>query len=151
MRARFEDHVHDSAAALRLSCPIVHAHPNNATALNLAGYLLADRKQRLDEAETLLAHARELSPGDPAVLDSWGWLLLQRGRTRDAIRALDHASRFAPREPEIMLHLATAWAADNQPKTAAELLDQAAGPTSATRREAPDRCVALDAGDKIAR
>lgn len=126
-RARFEDHLHDSAAALRLLNPVVRAHPNNAVALNLTGYLLADRKERLDEAEKLLVHARELSPGDPAVLDSWGWLLLQRGRTREAIRALDHASRFAPREPEILLHLATAWATDNQPKTAVRLLDQAIG------------------------
>ena len=126
-RVRFEDHQHDSEAALRLLLPIVRAHPDNAVALNLTGYLLADRKERLDEAEKLLAHARELSPGDPAVLDSWGWLLLQRGRTRDAIRALDRASRFAPLEPEIMLHLATAWAADNQPKTAVRLLDQALG------------------------
>ena len=126
-RARFEDHLHDSAAALAILLPIVHAHPNSATALNLTGYLLANRKERLDEAERLLAHARELSPGDPAVLDSWGWMLLQRGRTRDAIRALDHASRFSPREPEIMLHLATAWVADHQPKTAVRLLDQALG------------------------
>ena len=44
---------------------------------------------------------------------------------RGAIRALDHASRFAPREPEILLHLATAWAADTCPKTAAELLARA--------------------------
>ncbi|MFT3695436.1 MAG: tetratricopeptide repeat protein [Kofleriaceae bacterium] len=124
-RARFEDHVHAEDAALKLLVPIVTAHPDNSTALNLAGYLLADRKQDLDRAEQLLKHARELSPGDPAVLDSWGWLLLQRGRTRDAIRALDHASRFSPREPEILLHLATAWAADKQPKTAAKLLDQA--------------------------
>ncbi len=126
-RARFEDHLHDSAAALAILLPIVNAHPNSATALNLTGYLLADRKERLDEAEKLLAHARELSPGDPAVLDSWGWLALQRGRTREAIRALDHASRFSPREPEIMLHLASAWASDHQPKTAARLLDQALG------------------------
>ena len=125
VRARFEDHVHDGDAALRILLPLIKAHPNDSTSLNLAGYLLADRKQRLDEAQTLLAHARELSPGDPAVLDSWGWMLLQRKRTREAIRALDKASRYAPREPEIMLHLATAWAADNQPKTAARLLDQA--------------------------
>jgi predicted Zn-dependent protease len=127
VRARFEDHIHDTAGALRLLANILQAHPNNGTALNLAGYLLADSKTRLDEAERMLAHARELAPGDPAVLDSWGWLLLQRGRTREAVRALDRASRFAPREPEIMLHLATAWAADHQPKTAARLLDQAEG------------------------
>ena len=125
VRARFEDHLHDGAAALKLLLPLVQSHPNDATVLNLTGYLLADRKERLDDAQTLLAHARELAPGDPAVLDSWGWMLLQRGKTRDAIRALDRASRYAPREPEILLHLATAWNADHQGKTAARLLDQA--------------------------
>ena len=57
--------------------------------------------------------------------------MLKRGRVRDAIRALDRAHRFAPREPEILLHLATAWAADRAPKYALELLDRAVrlGPT----------------------
>jgi predicted Zn-dependent protease len=90
--ARFEDHLHNSDTALRLLAPILKTHPNNAAALNLAGYLLADKKERLGDAEAMLSHARELSPGDPAVLDSWGWLLVQRGRTREAIRALDRAS-----------------------------------------------------------
>jgi tetratricopeptide (TPR) repeat protein len=124
-QARLADHVHDSKGALATLIPIVRAHPRNVTALNLAGYLLADSKQHLDDAEAYLKTARELQPGDPAILDSWGWLQLQRGRTREAIKALDHAQRFAPREPEILLHLATAWAADNVPKTAAELLAKA--------------------------
>ncbi len=125
VRARFEDHVQNPAGALKILVPLIAAHPDNPSALNLAGYLYAERKEQLDQAQAWLAHARELSPGDPAILDSWGWLLLQRGRTREAIRALDHATRFAPREPEILLHLATAWAADHQAKTAAHLLDQA--------------------------
>jgi len=127
VRARFEDHLHDSDAALRILLPLIKLRPHDATSLNLAGYLLADRNQQLDDAQAMLTQARELSPGDPAVLDSWGWLQLQRKHTRDAIRALDKASRYAPREPEIVLHLATAWAADHQPKTAARLLDQAEG------------------------
>jgi tetratricopeptide (TPR) repeat protein len=125
VQARLADHVHDTKGALAILIPIVRAHPHDVTALNLAGYLLADSKQHLDDAEAYLKTARELQPGDPAILDSWGWLQLQRGRTRDAIKALDQASRFAPREPEILLHLATAWAADNVPKTAAELLAKA--------------------------
>ena len=125
VRARFEDHVDDPGAALQLLLPLIAAHPDNSSALNLAGYLYAERKEHLDEAQAWLAHAREISPGDPAILDSWGWLLLQRGQTREAIRTLDRASRFAPREPEILLHLATAWAADHQAKTAAHLLDRA--------------------------
>jgi Flp pilus assembly protein TadD len=105
--------------------PALAKNPDHIGALNLAGYILADHKQRLADAARYLAHARDLQPGDPSILDSWGWLLYQQGRARDAVRALDRAARFAPREPEILVHLATAWAADGAPRTAAEVLDRA--------------------------
>jgi Flp pilus assembly protein TadD len=113
----------------------LRAHPEHVAALNLAGYMLADAKQRLAEAERYLAKARDLQPGDPSILDSWGWLRFQQGRAREAIRILDRASRFSPREPEILVHLATAWAADGAPRTAAEVLIQAEklGPAAAVK------------------
>ncbi|MDB4956119.1 MAG: hypothetical protein JWO36_3688 [Myxococcales bacterium] len=123
--ARLADHRQDSTTALALLEPVIRAHPDNLTALNLAGYLLADHGERLDDAERYLRHARELQAGDPSVLDSWGWLRFKRGDTRGAIRALDQASRYAPGEPEILVHLATAWAADRSFTKAAELLDRA--------------------------
>ena len=126
LRARIADHLGDGAAALAALEPALKQSPDHVGSLNLAGYLLADTKQRLAEAERYLARARDLQPGDPAIMDSWGWLLYQRGRTRDAIRVLDHAARFAPREPEILVHLATAWAADGASRTAATVLDRAA-------------------------
>ena len=125
VRARLEDHLHAPDAALAILEPLIAKNPESTTALNLAGYLLADRGQRLPEAERWLARARDLAPGDPAILDSWGWLLLKEGRAREAVRALDRASRFSPNEPEIMVHLAMAWAADHAPRTAAEVLDRA--------------------------
>jgi tetratricopeptide (TPR) repeat protein len=136
LRARILDHVGDGAAALAILEPALQASPDHVASLNLAGYILADRKQRLPDAERYLAKARDLQPGDPAILDSWGWLLLQRGRARDAVRALDRASRFAPREPEILVHLATAWAADGAPRTAAEVLARAEklDPSEAVKR-----------------
>jgi cytochrome c-type biogenesis protein CcmH/NrfG len=39
------------------------------------------------------------------VLDSWGWLLAQRGRLDEAQAALERADQIAPEEPEILLHL----------------------------------------------
>lgn len=133
--ARIADHAGDRAAALRLIEPIARARPEQPSALNLAGYLLAERDERLADAEAYLRRARELAPGDPAVLDSWGWLLHRQGRHRAAVRALDRAARFAPREPEILVHLAAAWAADGAPRTAAAVLDRAAAlrPTPAVR------------------
>jgi Flp pilus assembly protein TadD len=134
--ARIADHAGDAAAALRLVEPIARGAPEQAPALNLAGSLLADRNERLADAEAYLRRARELAPGDPAVLDSWGWLLLRRGRHREAVRVLDRAARFAPREPEILVHLAAAWAADGAPRTAATVLDRAAAlrPTPKVQR-----------------
>lgn len=124
-RARLEDHVHQPAAALAILVPLLAKHPDSTTANNLAGYLLAEAGTRLAEAERYLARARALAPGDPAILDSWGWLLLKQGKPRAAVRALDHAARYAPNEPEILVHLAVAWAADHAPQTAAGVLDRA--------------------------
>jgi predicted Zn-dependent protease len=135
-RARLAEHTGDTAAALALLEPLIRVKPDLVLALNLAGYVLADTNQRLDDAERYLRHARELAPGDPAILDSWGWLLLRRGAARLAVRALDRAARFAPLEPEILAHLAAAWAADGAPRTAAQTLDRATAlrPTPAVRK-----------------
>jgi len=124
-RARLEDRIGDHAAAIALLEGYLAKHPDSATALNLAGFLLADANLRLPDAERWLRHARELAPGDPAVLDSWGWLLLRKGEVRDAVRVLDRAARYAPRQAEVLLHLATAWAADHAPRTAETVLDRA--------------------------
>jgi tetratricopeptide (TPR) repeat protein len=125
-RARVADRAGDIAGAIAICESLLATKPDLAAALNLAGYLLADSGQRLGDAERYLKRARELSPGDPAVLDSWGWLLLKKKATREAVKALDRAARYAPREPEIQLHLAHAWLADGSPRTALAALDRAA-------------------------
>jgi predicted Zn-dependent protease len=99
---------HDIPGALAILEGILRAHPDDVSALNLAGYLLADSHQRLPDAERYLRHARELAPGDPAILDSWGWLLYKQGKPREAVQALAQAARFAPLEPDITAHLVAA-------------------------------------------
>ena len=125
LRARISDTLGDLAGALALLEPALRANPDHVGALNLAGYLLARQNTRLGDAERYLAHARDLTPGDPSVLDSWGWLRVQQGQSREAVRILDRAVRFAPLEPEIQLHLAAAWAADGAPRRASDILDRA--------------------------
>ncbi|HET9621737.1 MAG TPA: tetratricopeptide repeat protein [Kofleriaceae bacterium] len=135
-RARLAQRAGDVPGALALLEPLIRARPNLVAALNLAGYLLADSNQRLADAERYLRRARELMPGDPEVLDSWGWLRLRQGKAREAVRLLDRAARFAPLEPEILVHLAAAWAADGAPRTAVAALDRAAalGPSPAVQK-----------------
>lgn len=125
-RARIADKLGDQAQVIAILDAAVRTNPDHVGSLNLLGYTLAQTKQRLDDAEKFLTHARDLQPGDPSILDSWGYLLLQRGRSRQAVRALDRAARFSPREPEILVHLAEAWAADGAPRRAGEVLDAAA-------------------------
>jgi len=47
--------------------------PENATALNYLGYMLAERGERLDESVGYLKKALELEPDNGSFLDSLGW------------------------------------------------------------------------------
>ncbi|MDS5562623.1 hypothetical protein RLF19_01255, partial [Streptococcus pneumoniae] len=58
---------------------IIAREPENAMALNALGYTLADRTTRYAEAWTLIEKAHQLTPDDPAVLDSLGWVNYRLG------------------------------------------------------------------------
>ena len=47
--------------------------PENATALNYIGYMLAERGERLDESVTYLTRALIIEPENASFLDSLGW------------------------------------------------------------------------------
>lgn len=65
--------------------------PDNTQALNALGYTLADRTDRYDEAFELISRAYEKSPGDPAIIDSMGWVLYRMGRHEEAVKYLRQA------------------------------------------------------------
>ncbi|MEP0203388.1 MAG: tetratricopeptide repeat protein [Halioglobus sp.] len=89
---------------------ILEKNPQNATALNALGYSLANRTDRYDEAYELIAKALELQPGEPAILDSMGWVLFRKGEYPQAINYLQQAYDKFP-DPEVAAHLGEAhWA-----------------------------------------
>ncbi len=73
-------------------------------AYNALGYSLADRNERLDEAQKLIEKALSLSPGDYFVLDSMGWVKYRRGQLNQALDYLKRAYSVQP-DPEIAAHL----------------------------------------------
>jgi tetratricopeptide (TPR) repeat protein len=83
---------------------LIAVRPDHAHAYNALGYSLAERNERLDEAQQLIDKALQLAPEDPFILDSKGWVLYRRGDNQGALEALKKA--FALRaDPEIAAHL----------------------------------------------
>lgn len=83
---------------------VLEKNPDDANALNALGFTLADRAERLDEAQRLISRALELKPGDPAILDSYGWVLYRLG---DKPAAADYLRRAYDlvKDPEMGAHL----------------------------------------------
>ena len=93
---------------------IIKRDPDNAMALNALGYTLSDRTTRYDEAKTLIEQAHQLSPEDPAVLDSLGWVNFRLGNLDEAERYLRQALERCP-DQEVAAHLGEVlWAKGKQ-------------------------------------
>ena len=60
----------DAEAALQ---QVLHRDPENATALNYLGYMLAERGERLDESVAYVKRALVIEPENGSFLDSLGW------------------------------------------------------------------------------
>ena len=87
---------------------ILARKPDDVAALNALGYTLANLSSRLDEAQQLVSRALTLEPDDPAILDSYGWILLLKGNTQEALNYLERA--FAQdSDHEIAAHLGEAY------------------------------------------
>ncbi|MCO7516547.1 tetratricopeptide repeat protein [Pseudomonas guariconensis] len=83
---------------------IIEREPENAMALNALGYTLADRTTRYAEAKSLIEKAHQLTPDDPAVLDSLGWVNYRLGNLDEAERLLRQALERFP-DHEVAAHL----------------------------------------------
>jgi tetratricopeptide (TPR) repeat protein len=93
---------------------IILREPNNAMALNALGYTLSDRTTRYAEAKALIEKAHALTPDDPAVLDSLGWVNYRLGNLDAAEGYLRKALERFP-DQEVAAHLGEVlWANGKQ-------------------------------------
>jgi tetratricopeptide (TPR) repeat protein len=83
---------------------LISLQPDHAHAYNALGYSLAERNLRLPEAQGLIEKALQLSPNDPFIIDSMGWVLYRMGKSRQALEFLRKAYSARP-DPEIAAHL----------------------------------------------
>jgi len=105
----------------RMLRQVIALDPDHAHAYNALGYTLADHNQRLPEALDLITQALELSPNDPFILDSMGWVKFRMGDTTAAADYLRRAYSVRP-EADIAAHLAEVLWAQGKRDQAMDLL-----------------------------
>jgi tetratricopeptide (TPR) repeat protein len=79
--------------------------PENASALNYLGYMMADRNSRLNEALDLINRALKKEPGNGAYLDSLGWVYFRMNRLQEAEDTLRIALDKMGKDPTVHDHL----------------------------------------------
>ena len=83
---------------------LIELKPDSPQGYNALGYSFADRNVRLQEAEQLIDRALSLTPDDPFILDSKGWVLFRQGKLAAALEVLQKA--FAQKsDAEIAAHI----------------------------------------------
>lgn len=115
---------------------VVAARPTDGVALNNLAWLYARNgdERALPTAEKAYA----VAPREAAIADTYGWILVQAGRTAEGLKLLEEAAATAPADAGVLYHLAYALAEAGQTQRAMQLLrDRLRGaPDSAAVRTA---------------
>ncbi|MGA9851410.1 MAG: tetratricopeptide repeat protein [Gammaproteobacteria bacterium] len=113
-RALMRETLGDVSAAESDLRQILSRQPDNADALNALGYTLTVHSTDYQEARGYIEKALQLKPGDPAIVDSMGWVEYRLGNYPQALGYLRKAyAQFA--DPDVAAHLAEAlWVAGDK-------------------------------------
>jgi putative PEP-CTERM system TPR-repeat lipoprotein len=122
---------------------VLEIDPDDRVALNNLAWILNEQKDA--KAVQYAERAATVAPLDPHVLDTYGWVLTQNGKSKRAVDVLRLATRLAPSEAAIRLHLAKALIESGDKAGAKQELSQliALEKDSPARREAEKLQAAL--------
>ena len=112
----------DAEARLR---EIVKRDPGHAGSRNDLAWMLAEKNQDLDSALVLAEEARRIEPGSADVLDTVGFVRMQRGETAAAVAALEQAVAQRADAPSIRYRLGVALSQAGDTARAREMLQSA--------------------------
>jgi len=107
---------------------IIGLDPQAGYALNALGFSLADLTTRYTEARGYIERALKLTPDEPAVIDSMGWVEFKLGNTAKALEYLSRAYTMNP-DPEIAAHYAEVLAASGDRAKSEQVLRDALSKT----------------------
>ena len=97
---------------------VLELEPNNASAMNYLGYMLADNNVRLDEAEKLINKALEQDPNNGAYMDSLGWVYFRMKKYPQAEEQLRRALQKLSRDATVHDHLGDVYLGEGRVREA---------------------------------
>lgn len=103
---------------------LLNLKPDHAHALNALGYSWTERNIRLPEAQEMITRALSLTPEDPFIMDSMGWVLYRQGKLAESLKTLENAYRIKA-DPEIAAHLGEVLWTLNRKDDARRILQEA--------------------------
>ena len=106
--------------ALEAYSNIVKNSPRDPNALNAYGYVLTNYSNNYKKAYKLIKKAMKFDPDNPAIIDSYGWILYRMGKYEEAEEELNRAYQLY-KDPEIASHLIKALLKTNQKEKAKNL------------------------------
>lgn len=97
------------SAAIEQYRKLVQLDGRNVVALNNLAYLLANHSNQPDEALKYAQQAAEISPNNPAIEDTLGWVYFQKGLYGTALPYLESAAGRSDATARRKYHLAMAY------------------------------------------
>jgi tetratricopeptide (TPR) repeat protein len=77
---------------------------DNTYVLNNYAYYLSLRNENLEKAEKLSKKTNDLQPNNRNYMDTYGWILFQQKKYKEAEEWLGNASKMGPKNPNILEH-----------------------------------------------
>lgn len=115
---------------------IVDHQPSDVMALNNLGWIYSQRPETLSRALELTERAAALAPQTIPVLDTYGWILQQKGEVSQARGVYERIFEIGTRHPSIWYHYAVVLEKSAEQDQARDLLERVlASPVEFDERE----------------
>ena len=100
---------------------ILTEQTDNVLALNNLAFLYFQKND--PRALELAKRAYEKAPESPAILDTYGYILIKQGQVKEGLPLIEKAATLAPKQNDIQFHLAEAYVANDNTAKAIALLE----------------------------
>jgi|TARA_B110000902_G_scaffold52285_2_gene60384 tetratricopeptide (TPR) repeat protein len=90
---------------------VLKMNPFNATVLNNYAFSLANRKIKLEKADSMITTALRLEPSNPFYLDTKAWILYGKEEFEQALKILNKCMQLDPKGKEYYTHAIACYVA----------------------------------------